>query len=61
MWCRQYRINFGDLAMDQVEPAQTMTKVGDLSELDYDVSGTVYIQDDTTLVIKDFTYNGKVC
>ena len=37
----------------------TMVKVGELSTLQYEVSGTVYIVDEDTLKIKDFNYNGK--
>ncbi len=40
--------------------ADNMTLVGDLSELAHGVSGTVYIKDESTLVIKHFTYDGEV-
>ena len=37
----------------------TMVKVGELSTLQYEVAGTVYIVDEDTLKIEDFNYNGK--
>ncbi len=40
--------------------ADKMTLVGDLSELAHGVSGTVYIKDESTLVVKHFTYDGQV-
>ncbi len=34
-------------------------KVGTIKTLRYEVAGTVYVQDEHTLVIEDFNYNGK--
>ncbi len=34
-------------------------KVGTIKTLRYEVAGTVFVQDENTLVIEDFNYNGK--
>ncbi len=60
MWCRQFAINFGSVFFHNIMPTAQMTLVGDLSELAHGVSGTVYIKDESTLVIKHFTYDGQV-
>ncbi len=76
MWCRQFEVNFGDVSfIDPPNPAPTpapppnsnpapstakKTLVGSLSELQYEVSGKVYILDDKKILIEDFNYNGKV-
>ncbi len=64
MWCNKFEVDFGNVFFERsvhpVPPATEMKKVGDLSELAHGVSGTVYIKDESTLVIKHFTYDGQV-
>ncbi len=58
VWCRQFEVNFGDVTFP--DPQSEPTLVGSLSELQYDVSGKVYIVDDKKILIENFNYNGKV-
>ncbi len=60
VWCRQFKVDFGSVMFGDTMPLAEMTLVGDLSELSHGVSGTVYIKDESTLVIKKFTYDGTV-
>ncbi len=57
MWTRALALALASMAA--VSSAEK-TLVGDLSELQYEVSGKVFILDDTRIMIEDFNYNGKV-
>ena len=73
VWCRAYKINFGEAFLKfpekaessdaesepEIEPEPELDNVGEFKNLQHGIGGTIYKVDDNTLLIKEFTYDGK--
>ena len=62
-WCQKYGVSFGRAyhsTEDDSSPSKLVKEVGPFLDTEHAVSGTVFIQDNSTLVIRDFNYDGTV-
>ena len=61
-WCPKYGVSFGRAYPneDGVVPKGLIKEIGPLIETEHAISGTVFIQDNATLLIRDFNYDGTV-
>jgi hypothetical protein len=63
VWCPKYEVSFGRVDLTQAheeEPTLNLIEVGPFIETEHGVGGTVYIQNKSMLVIRDFNYDGQV-
>lgn len=69
-WCAEYGVSFGRVDLkaaretpkikrDLDRPNLDLELVGPLTKTEHAVSGTVYIEDKSSIVIKDFNYDGQ--
>lgn len=62
LWCQLYGVSFGRVLVDHSlkSPAQPLKKVGSFIEPEHSVAGDLYIVDESTLEIRNFSYDGQV-
>lgn len=63
VWCPEYGVSFGRVDLTEKPekvPNLELEHVGPFIKTEHAVKGTVFIQDDETLVIHDFNYDGQV-
>ena len=68
LWCEEYGVSFGriDLLKGREDPSSLerpnldLTEVGPLVDTEHDVGGTLFIDNDEFLIIRDFNYDGQV-
>ena len=65
--CKIYGVSFGRVDADEARgfelpdrPILDMLYVGPFVDSEHSVAGDVYIRDSETLVIKDFSFDGRV-
>ena len=65
--CKIYGVSFGRVDADEARgfelpdrPILDMVYVGPFVDSEHSVAGDVYIRDSETLVIKDFSFDGRV-
>ena len=68
MWCRAFEVNFGDVlfpkeellnvASSGVATSSPLAFMGEFTDHQHDVSGSVYAINETLLLVKGFTYDG---
>ena len=73
VWCPEYESSFGRVDLeaarspkskeqdeDVVQRPKGLTRVGPLIQGEHGVQGEVFVQDEHTLVIRDFNFDGRV-
>jgi len=65
VWCPEFGVAFGRVDLDEARsegltPPPPPVKVGPFLATEHGVAGTVFVQDDNTLLIRDFSYDGRV-
>ena len=67
VWCPEYESSFGRVDLEAArngeeatERPKRLTEVGPLIQGEHGVQGRVYIQDEETLIIRDFNFDGRV-
>ena len=58
VWCRVFHVNFGDVSFPSEPKPPALVKVGDFSTLDHGLSGEVFVINENTLLVKNFSYDG---
>lgn len=61
-WCQKYGVSFGRVypKEDNSNPRESLIEIGPFIQTEHGISGNVFIQDNETLVIQDFNYDGTV-
>ena len=61
-WCQKYGVSFGRMypSESQRRPRQLLLEIGPFVESEHAVAGTVFIKDNATLIVRDFSYDGTV-
>ena len=61
-WCQKYGVSFGRMYPSESKrrPRQLLLEIGPFVDAEHAVSGNVFIKDNETLIIRDFSYDGTV-
>ena len=61
-WCQKYGVSFGRMypSENKRRPKELLLEIGPFVESEHAVAGNVFIKDNETLIIRDFSYDGTV-